>query len=276
MIMRSIYEDTLEQGREICATFIDYSAAFDSVSHKFIDSTLQDAGASIKTRRMFRAIYLAASAVTKVNNANGSVSYSDSFPIRRGVLQGDITSPVYFILALEAILRIHDNNQNKGVPFGCATVHTLGYADDAALLDETPEAATARVTAIAIGSEADADMIISVSKTKSMHVRRQAQHSHITSKEAEAQAKFKCPHVDCNYVFQNKHGLKVHVGKCKRRDLFTAEKILDVKGQTGSPKRRFKIRWRGYGEESDTWEPYSNLPPPHDQRVPPCKWTLRP
>ena len=35
---------------------IDYSAAFDSVSHKFIDTTLQEAGASVKTRRLFRAI----------------------------------------------------------------------------------------------------------------------------------------------------------------------------------------------------------------------------
>ena len=65
MILRTIYEDTLEQGKEVCATFIDYSAAFDSVSHKFLDKTLLDTGASIKTRRMFRAIYGAASAVTK-------------------------------------------------------------------------------------------------------------------------------------------------------------------------------------------------------------------
>ena len=31
MIMRTIYEDALEQGGELCATFIDYSTAFDSV-----------------------------------------------------------------------------------------------------------------------------------------------------------------------------------------------------------------------------------------------------
>ena len=242
MIMRTIYEDTIEQGRQICATFIDYSAAFDSVSHKFIDITLQNAGASVKTRRMFRAIYLAASAVTKVNNTNGSVSYSDPFPIRRGVLQGDITSPIYFILALEEILRKHDKHPSKGVHFGDQLVHTLGYADDAALLDETPEVATARVTAISDGSKTDADMIISVSKTKTMHVRRQELHKQITCEEAKAQANFKCPHVGCNHVFNNKHGLKVHVGKCKRRNDFVVEKILEVWGPTGSPARRFKTR----------------------------------
>ena len=70
----------------MCVTFVDYTAAFDSVPHKFIDVTLQDAGVSIKTRHMFRAIYKVASAVIKVNGVNGKVSFSNPFPIGRGVL----------------------------------------------------------------------------------------------------------------------------------------------------------------------------------------------
>ena len=66
------------------------------------------------------------------------------------------------------------------------------------------------------------------------------------------QAKFKCPHVGCNYVFHNKHGLKVHAGKCPNKQLFDAEKILSVAGETVSPLRRFKVRWKGYGEDDDT------------------------
>ena len=139
--------------------------------------------------------------------------------------------------------------------------HTLGYADDAALLDESTEVATQRVTAIAAGSKADADMAISVSKTKAMHVRRQEKCSPVTDAEARAQAKFKCPHIGCNYVFNNQHGLKVHAGKCARKNLYTADKILEVSGATGSPLRRFKVRWAGYGADEDTWEPFANLPP---------------
>lgn len=47
-------------------TFIDYSAAFDTIGHKFLDATLGDAKATPKTRSIFRAIYSSATARTKV------------------------------------------------------------------------------------------------------------------------------------------------------------------------------------------------------------------
>ena len=40
LTLRSLYDAILEEGRKMYVTFIDYSAAFDSVSHKFIDKAL--------------------------------------------------------------------------------------------------------------------------------------------------------------------------------------------------------------------------------------------
>ena len=102
----------------VIVTFIDYSSAFDTVSHKFLDSALARAGASNKTRTVFRAVHSSASAYTKVTDVAGKCVKSQVFPIRRGVVQGDIiTSPPYFILALDLILRIHDDSRtDKGVP----------------------------------------------------------------------------------------------------------------------------------------------------------------
>ena len=177
-------------GRQLYVTFIDYSAAFDSVSHKFLDAALKEAGASDKSRALFRAIYKAASAVTEIPSTDGEKVCSDSFRIDRGVVQGDITSPLYFILALELILKKHDTHEGKGVQLGDQLVHTLGYADDAALLDNNIQVASRRVNAIASGSKADADMCINVGKTEFMHVRKQDDVPAATKQECKAVAKF--------------------------------------------------------------------------------------
>ena len=62
-------------------------------------------------------------------------SYSDSFRISRGVVQDDTTSPIFFILTLKLILELHDWHPRQGVDLGDNTIHTIGYTDDAALLD---------------------------------------------------------------------------------------------------------------------------------------------
>ena len=188
LTLRTIYEDMLERGEELFATFIDYSAAFDSVSHKFLDRALKEAGASNKTRSMFRAMYAAASAATKVVGTDNRQVLSAKFPINRGVVQGDIVSPLYFILALELIFRRHDRG-DKGIRLGECKVHTLGYADDAALLDNKLHNATARVTSISNGSREDADMQISIKKTEVMHVCEQDRVPRATAEEARAVCK---------------------------------------------------------------------------------------
>ena len=104
-------------------------------------------------------------------------------------------------------------------------------------------------------------MHINVTKTKVMQVTEQTRVSPLTNKEAREVCKHVCPHEDCNRVFYNAHGCKVHAGKCKWRDMHVVDKILTVKGATGSPKRRFLIRWKGYAPEHDTWEPRRNLRP---------------
>ena len=128
-------ERFIQLGECLAVTFIDYAVAFDSLSHKYIDRVLMEANVPNKERAMFRAIYANASAFTKTKDADGKQAKSDVFPIRRGVLQGDITSPLFFVMALEFILRTHDNREDKGVSLIDTIIHTLGYADDAALVD---------------------------------------------------------------------------------------------------------------------------------------------
>ena len=42
------------------------------------------------------------------------------------------------------------------------------------------------------------------------------------------------PGAGCQKTFYNVHGCKVHADKCRWRDVFIVERILKVKGVTGS------------------------------------------
>ena len=117
LLLRVIFDHFPEKGEKLCVTSIDYSAAFDSISHKFLDRSLKNAGASRKTRAMFRAIYAAAEGTARVRGLNGDQVYSASFKVRRGVIQGDIISSIFFILAMEQIFRAH-NASPAGVKVG--------------------------------------------------------------------------------------------------------------------------------------------------------------
>ena len=76
-------------------SFIDYSAAFDTESQMFLDEALAEAGVGAKVRRIVQAIFAAATGVVCLRHPDGTMTLSEPFDIARGVLQGDIFSPVY-------------------------------------------------------------------------------------------------------------------------------------------------------------------------------------
>ena len=61
LLLAKLMHSVLLNGQECVITFIDFVAAFDSVSHSFLDSALFEAGASEKSRAIFGAIYEKAS-----------------------------------------------------------------------------------------------------------------------------------------------------------------------------------------------------------------------
>ena len=103
-LLSTFIDECIESGSETYATFIDFTAAFDSVSHKFLDYSLEKMGASVQSRALFRTIYENAKGQIRVRNANGSYTFSRSFLINRGVVQGDIFSPYGFIIALAILV----------------------------------------------------------------------------------------------------------------------------------------------------------------------------
>ena len=140
---------------------------------------------------------------------------SEPFNIERGVLQGDIFSPVSFIAGLDKLFRTHDI-ANSGVVVGNGDSSVLmskfEYADDAALIDGNTTLASARVTALAEGSLKDAAMVISVRKNKAMHVHRTRRVDATTEEDVAALSlTHKCE--SCGREFTKQRGLKIHMAR---------------------------------------------------------------
>ena len=83
-MLRSLCDNVIEKGEKVFITFIGYLAAFDSVSHRYLDKALGESGVSDKSRPITRDIYSDASVRTTVKVIDGEMIYSDVFPVCRG------------------------------------------------------------------------------------------------------------------------------------------------------------------------------------------------
>ena len=179
---------------------------------------------------------------------------SSAFPVRRGVVQGDVFSPVCFILALEGICRCMEVTGEDGVSLGMGElVRKLEYADDAALPTNSVQEASRTVTELARVAREQADMEVNVSKTEYMVVGKYDDGGKVEEEEYSGR---KWKHVcgACGKGFPTKHGLSVHQGRwCTQGGTtdYEVEKIVDVRGEPN--ERFFRVRWKGYGAKDDSW-----------------------
>ena len=203
----------LREGRQAVITFIDYSVAFDTERQLFLDEALTEAEVDAKVRRIVQAIFAAATGVVRIRQADGSIALSKPFNIARGVLEGDVFSPIAFIAGLDRIFRRH-NVRTAGVTVGSGdssmNMSKFEYADDAALVDDDAATATIRVTAIAAGSLNDAAMVVSEKKSKAMHIHPTTRVS--ATKEAEVvELKHAC--YSYSRTFPTLRGLRIPVSR---------------------------------------------------------------
>ena len=234
LLLRLLYDQVINRNNSCVITYIDYTAAFDSISHKFLDRTLAAAGASKKSRAIFRAIYKVASGIARVRGTDGKYEYSGTFKVCRGVVQGDIISPVLFILALDQLIQTVDKS-GTGVKCGILHLRVLGYADDAALIEPTVQVMTKRLTDLANASIQKADMKINMDKTVSQHVFRREPITVTKAEVAKAEAKYahKCDF--CLRRFKTDKAMQIHRASCVHNyntteEIFVLEKIVGVFG----------------------------------------------
>ena len=254
LLLRIIYEQVIKENSNCVVTFIDFAAAFDSVSHKYIDAALAKAGASRKCRKIFREIYAVATGVARVNGTNGQILFSAKFNVGRGVIQGDIISPILFILALDQLVRTHDVHGN-GVNCGALNIRVLGYADDAALVERETEVMTKRLTSLADGAWKDADMQVKMKKTFSQHVGRREKIKIEQDEVVAIQKSYKHACEYCNRKFKTKRAAQIHMTSCVHaygvtEEYYEVEDVIGVFGRIGN--RWYLVKWAGY--DIPEWE----------------------
>ncbi|PZC87283.1 hypothetical protein B5X24_HaOG201519 [Helicoverpa armigera] len=100
--VKQIIEKYREYNKNIYMAFIDYSKAFDSISHKAIWKNLEQQGIPTKYINIIKNIYLNCEAKIQLE------TLGEKFSIKRGARQGDPLSPKLFSAVLEG-----PNNQGN-------------------------------------------------------------------------------------------------------------------------------------------------------------------
>ena len=123
-IVRHLQEKYLEKKRELWMAFIDLEKAFDRVPREVIWWALREAGVAESVILVIKSMYDGAMTAVKIG-----ASESRQFPVKVGVHQGSVLSPILFIIVLEALSK----RFRGGLPY------ELLYADDLVLIAESEE-----------------------------------------------------------------------------------------------------------------------------------------
>lgn len=115
---------------KVFALFVDFKRAFDSIPHAKLWSFLYDNGFSRKLLRILSSFYNQATLRVRTN-----AGLSDQADVSEGVLQGEILSPLLFIIYLGDMIRFFRNRNVVGISLNHLTdLQLLLYADDLVLL----------------------------------------------------------------------------------------------------------------------------------------------
>ncbi|CAL8100782.1 unnamed protein product [Orchesella dallaii] len=166
--------------RKLHLLFVDFARAFDSINHKKLWSRLNDIGVSPKYIRIFRDMYNKATM-----RVRSEQNHTRRFDVAEGVLQGELTSPLFFALFISDIDEIFSTLEAQGIR-GVninhqTTIHVLAYADDLVIIADCPSHLQAKLNRLSQYCE-DKGLTVNVGKTKILVF----EHCHRQDKKSEA------------------------------------------------------------------------------------------
>ena len=119
----------------------DAEKAFDKIQHLFMINTLQKMGIEGTYLNIIKATYDKRTASIVLN-----VEKLKAFPLRSGIRQGCLLSPLLFNIVLEVLATaIRGKKEIKGIQIGKEEVKLTLFADDMILYIENPKDATRKL-----------------------------------------------------------------------------------------------------------------------------------
>ncbi|GBP27535.1 Retrovirus-related Pol polyprotein from type-2 retrotransposable element R2DM; Endonuclease [Eumeta japonica] len=155
-----IIEKYQEFQRPLYVAFIDYQKAFDTVSHHSIWKSLEAQNVEKSYIDVIRKVYEKCTSRVKLETTG------PTFPVERGVRQGDPLSPRIFIAILETALGDLDWSK-KGLYIKGKYLSHLRFADDLVLFSESSSQLQVMIEDLCKTSR-QVGLEINISKTKLM------------------------------------------------------------------------------------------------------------
>ena len=162
--IRQIIEKSKEFNKSTYIAFIDFKAAFDSVSRDSLWKILQICGVPHELSVLVRQLYTDTRSAVRLAS-----SLSEEFSIETGVKQGCVIAPDLFNCVIDHLMRRLLSRCNLGIQLGEYQLTDLDYADDIAIF--APSACVLQEALTILQEEANlVGMQISWPKTKLMAI----------------------------------------------------------------------------------------------------------
>ncbi len=131
----SIIKNRKNQSKDTYVAFVDFTKCFDLIDRNILFYKLTEYGIDGKMYHTLKKMYCITDTKSCVNFNN---SLTDWFHTTNGCRQGDVTSPTAFSIVINDLIK-ELKYTGLGVEINDMTICVLAYADDIALLADTPE-----------------------------------------------------------------------------------------------------------------------------------------
>ena len=162
--LTSIIESRKLARKQTFAAFIDFNKAYDRIDRSLLWSSLKKIGVRGNMLNAVRSLYRNVQCTVRINNND-----SQWFPVRRGLRQGCVLSPLLFNIYINDLVELIKDS-GLGVNLGVEKVSVLAYADDLVLLADNEDDMNSMLAIINCWCNSN-KMVVNPSKSKIVHFR---------------------------------------------------------------------------------------------------------